>query len=276
MKKLKRHIFTHAKNIVIGGDIASFLFAFKHDYHVVFTNPTRPFFFEKFPTGAEKEKIWMFLYYQMVFRGRVLGVMPNGRIRTEGDILKIITAGNSLLNYEFEQVYCFEPEMLANAQIKEKINRTHLVVDKLKMSAREHSNSYHFVGDDFVNEIYFDNFGRAKTVYAVSRLKENGLNDFDFGAVSLRYKLMPIIKNLGILGSRNGKNKKLSVKLDVVNRETVPKEKHLYHEEEKIKFMYITEEDLWNSQASCAIVKWSESSRWMDSKIAGNCRMLLT
>ena len=276
MKRLKRHVFTHAQNIVVGGDIASFLYAFKNDCFVAFTKPGKPFFFEKFDTGDLKEAVWTFLYFQMMYRGKILGVEPNQTIRAEEDILKIITEGNSLLNYKFEDLVCFNPEMLSGASILEKKNRKHFVVDKIKLSARQHDQKYHFVGDDFVKELHFDNIGRQKFIYVVSEIFESEINDFDLGQVTLRYKLEPILKKLGIQGSRNGKNKSLSMKLTSLDRFIRPMETHEYKEEERIKFMEINEDDIWTHQASLLIKKWSESFRWMDSKTTGNFRMHLT
>jgi hypothetical protein len=261
---------------VVGGDIASFLYAFKHDYYVAFTKPGKPFFFEKFDTGDLKETVWTFLYFQMMYRGKILGVESNQTVRVEEDILKIITEGNSLLNYKFEDLVCFNPEMLSGISIAEKKNRKHLVVDKIKLSARQHDQKYHFVGDDFVKEIHFDNIGRQKFIYVVSEIFESKVNDFDFGQVTLRYKLLPILKKLGIQGSRNGKNKSLSMKLTSLDRFTRPMETHEYKDEERIKFMETNEADIWTHQASSLIEKWSESFRWMDSKTTGNFRMHLT
>jgi len=261
---------------VVGGDIASFLYAFKNDCFVVFTKPGKPFFFEKFDTGDLKEAVWTFLYFQMMYRGKILGVEPNQTIRAEEDILKIITEGNSLLNYKFEDLVCFNPEMLSGASILEKKNRKHFVVDKIKLSARQHDQKYHFVGDDFVKELHFDNIGRQKFIYVVSEIFESEINDFDLGQVTLRYKLEPILKKLGIQGSRNGKNKSLSMKLTSLDRFIRPMATHEYKEEERIKFMEINEDDIWTHQASLLIKKWSESFRWMDSKTTGNFRMHLT
>ena len=276
MKRLKRHVFTHAQNIVVGGDLPSFLYAFKNDCYVAFTKPGKPFFFEKFDTGDLKEAVWTFLYFQMMYRGKILGIEPNQTIRVEEDILKIITEGNSLLNYKFVDLVCFNPEMLSGISIAEKKNRKHCVVDKIKLSAREHGQKYHFVGDDFVKELHFDNNGRQKFIYVVSEIPEKKLNDFDFGQVSLRYKLLPILIQLGIQGSRNGKNKSLSMKLTSIERLIRPMETHEYKDEEKIKFMEINEDDIWTPQASSLIKKWSESFRWMDSQTTGNFRMHLT
>jgi hypothetical protein len=276
MKRLKRHIFTHAQNIVVGGDITSFLYAFKNDYYVAFTKPEKPFFFEKFDTGDLKEAVWTFLYLQMMYRGKILGVESNQTIRAEEDILKIITEGNSLLNYRFEDIVCFNPEMMSGVSILEKKDRKLFVVDKIKLSARQHDQTHHFVGDDFVKELHFDNIGRQKFIYVVSEMLESEINDFDFGQVSLRYKLLPILDSLGIQGSRNGKNKSLSMKLTSLDRFTRPMETHEYKDEEKIKFMEINEDDIWTHQASSLIKKWSESFRWMDSKTTGNFRMHLT
>jgi len=276
VKRLKRHVFTHTQNIVVGGDVASFLYAFKNDCYVAFTKPGKPFFFEKFDTGDLKEAVWTFLYFQMMYRGKILGVEPNQTIRVEEDILKIITEGNSLLNYKFVDLVCFNPEMLSGISIAEKKNRKHCVVDKIKLSAREHGQKYHFVGDDFVKELYFDNNGRQKFIYVVSEIPEKKLNDFDFGQVSLRYKLLPILRQLGIQGSRNGNNKSLSIKLTSIERLIRPMETHEYKDEERIKFMEINEDDIWTPQASSLIKKWSESFRWMDSTTTGNFRMHLT
>ena len=276
MKRLKRHIFTHAANIVVGGDVASFLYAFKNDCYMAFTKSEKPFFFEKFDTGDTKAEVWTFLYFQMMYRGKILGVEPNQTIRVEEDILKIVTEGNSLLNYKFSTLTVINPHMLTGISPAETQNRKHYVVDKLKLSAREHGQKYHKVGDDFVKELHFDNIGRQKFIYVVSEIPERKLNDFDYTAVPLRYKLFPILRNLGIQGSRNGKNKSLSMKITPLERYQRPMQNHKYEDEENIKFMEINEDDIWTTQASSLIKKWSESFRWMDSKTTGNFRMHLT
>ena len=275
MKRLKRHVFTHATNIVIGGDLASFLYAFKNDCYVAFTKSEKPFFFEKFDSGDLKEAVWTFLYFQMIYRGKILGVEPNQSLRVDGDILKIITEGNSLLNYKFSDLTVVNPQMLTGISPVETLNRKHYVVDKLKLSAREHGQKYHHVGDDFVKELHFDNIGRQKFIYVVSEIAEQNLNDFDYTGVPLRYKLFPILRNLGIQGSRNGKNKSLSMKITALERYQRPMQNHKYEDEEKIKFVEINEDDIWTHQASLLIKKWSESFRWMDFKTTGNFRMHL-
>ena len=166
--------------------------------------------------------------------------------------------------------------MMSGVSILEKNDRKLYVVDKIKLSARQHDQTHHFVGDDFVKELHFDNIGRQKFIYVVSEMLESEINDFDFGQVSLRYKLLPILDSLGIQGSRNGKNKSLSMKLTSLDRFTRPMDTHEYKDEEKIKFMEINEDDIWTHQASSLIKKWSESFRWMDSKTTGNFRMHLT
>ena len=275
MKRLKRHVFTHATNIVVGGDVASFLYAFKNDYYVAFTKSEKPFFFEKFDTGDLKAAVWEFLYLQMIYRGKILGVEPNQSIRIEDNVLKIITEGNSLLNYKFSNLAVINPSMLTGVSPVKTVNRKLWVVDKLKLSAREHGQKYHCVGDDFVKELHFDNIGRQKFIYVVSEIAERKLNDFDYTAVPLRYKLFPVLRSLGIQGSRNGKNKSLSMKLTPMERFQRPMQNHEYEDEEKVKFLEINEDDIWTPQASSLIKKWSESFRWMDSKTTGNFRMHL-
>ena len=275
MKRLKRHVFTHATNIVVGGDVASFLYAFKNDYYVAFTKSEKPFFFEKFDTGDLKAAVWEFLYLQMIYRGKILGVEPNQSIRIEDNVLKIITEGNSLLNYKFSNLAVINPSMLTGVSPVKTVNRKLWVVDKLKLSAREHGQKYHCVGDDFVKELHFDNIGRQKFIYVVSEIAERKLNDFDYTAVPLRYKLFPVLRDLGIQGSRNGKNKSLSMKLTPMERFQRPMQNHEYEDEEKVKFLEINEDDIWTPQASSLIKKWSESFRWMDSKTTGNFRMHL-
>ena len=91
MRKLKRHIFTHANNIVVGGDVASLLWALKEDYWVVFTEPRKPFPFEKLPTGDPTQALWEFLALQLNYRGKILGVTPNQSIRADDGVLKVMT-----------------------------------------------------------------------------------------------------------------------------------------------------------------------------------------
>ena len=276
MKKLKKHIFTHANNIVIGGDVASFLFAFKHDYWITFTEPKPPFLFDRFSTGETKEEIWTFLFHQMMFRGKILGVYPNQSIRREGNIIKIITNENSLLNYQCDNVFCFDPTMLTGVPPTETKDRTHRVIHKLRLYSTPHELEYHFNGDDFIRELFFCTVrGTQKFIYSSSVLKESQMNDFDHSEVILRYKLLPILKSLGIKGANNGNNKKLSLKVEPIERFVIPLEHHEY-EDEQIIFLELDEDKLWSSQVSSHIKKWSESSRWMDSRMIGDCRTLLT
>ena len=90
MRSLKRHIFTHVDNMVVGSSPAAFLFAHKHKYHIVFKEPQQPFFFEKFTDGIEKRKIYEMLLIHAGIEGRILG-MDNQTIRFDEKTLKIIT-----------------------------------------------------------------------------------------------------------------------------------------------------------------------------------------
>ena len=276
MKKLKNHIFTHTENIVIGGDVASLLFAFSNDYYITFTEPQRPFFFDKFSTGEPKEKIWDFLFLQMMYRGKILGVYPNQSIRREEDIIKIITNENSLLKYKFKNVFCLDPTMLSGLSATETKDRLHRVVHEVKLSSSPHNLEYHYNGDEFIKEMFFKTLlGTQKRIFCCSELRESALNDFKYGEVTLRYKLKSLLEGLGLRGPGNGKDKFLPLKLTPVTRTVVPMEHHL-HEDERIKFIEYDEDKLWNSQISSHIKKWSESSRWMDLGTTGTCRMLLS
>jgi len=279
MKKLKRHIFTHARNIVVGGDVASLLWAFKNDYWVVFTNPTPPYWFERFPSGIPKEQIWDWLILQLNYRGKILGAYPNKTIRTEENILKIMTEGNTLLNYEFDNVVVTNGEMLENSRPKEIVDRRALVLDKYNLSSQRHDHVYYWVGDELINEIHFykEPFSMWKKIDVVSFLRESQINSFDYDLVALRYKLQGILKQqLGMKGSKNGtKVGDLPLRTHHLIREIKFLENHKYHNEKNVRFITVEEDKLWNDKTEELWEKWSASFRWMDTNTTKNFRMLL-
>ncbi len=275
MRKLKRHIFTHANNIVVGGDVASLLWALKEDYWVVFTEPRKPFPFEKLPTGDPTQALWEFLALQLNYRGKILGVTPNQSIRADDGVLKVMTKNGSLLNYKFDQLVVTNPEMFQGGRIQEPLDRKMFVVDTVRMSAQPHDYVYHYVGDDFVNEIHFWIHGRRKTLEVVSYLKESQLDVFEHSWVPMRYKLLEIVKGLGMKGPSGGKQRTYPLRFEYKKRTVRPVENHTYHDEDKIKFITVNENELWNEKVRALWQKWSESFRWMDMEMTNSFRMLL-
>lgn len=279
MRKLKRHIFTHANNIVVGGDVASLLWAFKEDAWVAFTEPLAPYWFETLETGLLKEELWSWLVFQLNLRGKILGTNPNKSIRTEGNILKIMTEENTLLNYAFDNLTVINPDMLENQKPKELVDRRVFVVDHYKLSSTAHEHVHHYTGDDFVSEchFYYDSVAYWKKIDVVSYMRESDLQSFDFGLVAMRYKLHSILKDeLKIEGSKNGtKVSNLSMKTHHVERYVRPLESHKYQDEENIKYLSVKENEIWNKKVQETWQKWLESFRWMDTTTTKNFRMLL-
>ena len=272
MRKLKKHIFTHANNIVVGGDVASLLWALKEDYWIAFTEPRKPLPFERLNTGDPTQALWEFLALQLNYRGKILGATPNQSIRADGDILKIITKNGSLLNYKFDQLVITNPEMFEGGRIKEALDRKMFVVDTVRMSAQPHNHTYYYHGQDFVNEIHFWLHGKRKTLEVVSYLRESELDIFEHSWVPMRYTLLDIARDLGLKGMKGGGTRTYPLRFDYKKRLVRPTENHIYYDEDKIKFITVNENELWNEQTRTIWQKWSESFRWTDTEMTNSFR----
>ena len=269
MRSLKRHIFTHVDNVVVGSSPAAFLFAHKHKHHIVFKEPQQPFFFEKFTDGIEKRKIYEMLLIHAGIDGRILGV-NNQTIRFDEKTLKIITGANTLLNYKIKKAYIFDPTMVNDLRVVEKKDNDLFVLDQIYLNCEKHQQVYHYVGDDFVKELHFYKDATKHFVGAASYLKESQLHDFDYGDVTLIYKVKNIMKNvLGMRGNRNGRSmedptkyKYYALKAENKRRITRNLTFNEYEKRSYFKYMRTPEEKLWK-EIKPTFATLSELSQWL-------------
>ena len=249
----------------------SLLYAFKHNLPVIFANPKPPFRYDK----IEKEYDLSFVgleplesYYQAQIWERLLlllglsGNMPLSSnavgLRVVDNLLTVTTKNHRIAKFEFSKLVVFDDERitglpLLSGEIKEK-NR---VIDwvNVRSGAKHHHNEI-FGHGDFVNHIIFYPSDRTdnkkfKDLVAISYLTDDQILDHEYSDTMAKFKILKMMKSVGIRGARNGRDvnnsekyKYYAVKIEPAERVIEPDIKRYYETDDRFEFKYDTVFDL--------------------------------
>ena len=225
-----------ADQIVIGGTLSAFLFAYYRNYPLIFTNlnPPTPFdFFEvgvdfsdlyldstSFELNTTKEKkilgvSQLDLYDKinpiMTLSGRVLFSHNTGNIHIDKNTMRIVTKNAKTFEVKFRKLYIFDDCNISGLN-PPATSKTQLfkVLDWFEVNCGGKHNIEHiYTNDKFVNEIYFypsSHTPSKKDLVAISYLTQEQMDNYEYSDAYARYKIILELKNAGIKGSKNGKN----------------------------------------------------------------------
>lgn len=277
MSKLKNHVYKYDE-VVIGGNINAVLYAYKNENVILLNNVDVPFVFDFFDSkldlkniyfeklhyflktnegeqkvGTPKCKIWKYLIFLLTLAG--LNPLANKikTIRLEDDnLLKITTENSRLVRIKYDKLIIFDDANVYGLP-PPKMN----IEDKFKVfdwvdvrSGTKHEFDYFKTNDDFVNEIYFysslriDGNNDKKDLVSISYLNGEELQNFNYSSTIAKFKIIRLMKDAGIKGSRNGKFKHKdeqaysNIKIEVAKREVCKINKNVYDNYDDIIFNY--------------------------------------
>jgi hypothetical protein len=268
--KLERHLYKKDR-IVIGGCLQSLIYAFKNNLPVIFTNSRPPFRYDK----IEKDYDLSFLgldpsktYYQRQVWERLLfllglaGNMPlsdnASGLRVVDNLLTATTNNHRVVKFEFNKLIVFDDESIfglpaISAEIREK-NR---VIDWVNVrSGAKHQHDEIDGKSDFINHIIFYPSDRCdnknlKDLVAISYLTDEQLLDHEYSDTMAKFKILKMMKSIGIRGMRNGRDVKYpdkykyyAVRIEPSERIVEPDTKRYYEPDERFEFRYDTVFDL--------------------------------
>lgn len=205
--------------------------------------------------GAAKRDIWERLIYIKSLAGHIpMGSkLENIRVDIESGAVTAAGQGTSI-TFEYDKLRIFDDRHVRGIQDLaldfSDIELKHKVVDWLDVrSGCRHEYDYITSADDFVKEIYFYPSDRVhgnhdiKDAVAVSHLTERQMNMYEFSDTYARMKAAAHMKELGIRGTRNGRDTKnpekfkyYALRLESAHREVYRSNELRYRSSDKIVF----------------------------------------
>jgi hypothetical protein len=235
----------HFDKVIIGGNLNAFLYSYKNNLPLLINKLYCPHHFEP----REKE-LWNKLYFLLSLSGlNILGDKTNS-IRIDDKELSITTNDSKVIKAKFNKLIIFDNDSILGLPVPIKEKDKFIVLDWIvAKSCTKHEKKHISTNDDFVKDIYFypterlaRNHASVKDLVAVSFLTKKQLQNFNYSDTYARFKTENILKENGIMGSKNGfqngKQINYPLKLEVQKREIRKLEMNLYKDTDNMKFMY--------------------------------------
>ena len=287
--KIENHIY-EAENLVIGSGLNAAAFSYLNGYPLIINKQELPFRFDYFDTdfdlsslniindktilkGKENEKVFgnykTEVYRHLIFVLALAGLCPLsdkvGSIRLKDDsLLNIVTDSSRMIKIKFDQLFVFDDKNITGLpEPLESLNeKMFKVLDWIDVTCcTTHPYQYFETDDNFTREMFFYPTERMdgyqpdkKDLVSVSYLSESQLHDYEYSDTYAKFKILNIMKEADIRGSRNGRDQKnkekykyYALKIEPQKREVIPLQKNLYEDTDNIEFMYESEEDIIQS-----------------------------
>lgn len=178
--------------------------------------------------GIPKLDLWDRLSYMMSIAGQLPFSDKVKSIRIDSEQKTIsVAAGNTSTALEYSnlrvfdtsQLYGLESHTLNEFEKEQSANflppKIFRILDWFNVrSGCKHEFDYFCTDDDFVKEVYFyptermDGKHNLKDLVAISYLTKAQLNDVEYSDTYARFKILALMKENGIRGSRNGRDQK--------------------------------------------------------------------
>ena len=244
------------------------IYAFKHGYPIIYKSPNPPHKFDTLYNGFSKKDI----YESCCLLLSLSGLVPVGdkaeSIRLDEDLIKISTSNARLIRIEYDKLFIFEEEQIDNLPAPmQQGTKQYQIIDWFNVrSGMCHEHDKMESESDFVKVVYFypsdriDGNHNKKDLAAISYVTEEQIDMFEYSPTYVRFKVEKMMKEMGIRGTRNGKNplypdksdqpyKYRSLKIESDRREIVCLRREKHPDTDKHKFMHLTPEDILNSRA---------------------------
>lgn len=272
----------HHKNVVIGGDLRSAIFAYTNDYPLVFTESRPPLRFDYFcpttdldcigippirqilktPSGFKEVGIpKILLWERLLFLLSLQGNMPLSnlcdKIRYDGEKIVCTNEYSKIYEFSFDTCHYFgDSYTFGLVDFVEKLKPSYLCYDYVAFhKGGKHEIDYISTDDDFVGEIWFYSSDRidgntgVKDACIVSSLSEEQLRDPDYSETIARFKMEKVLDDHGIKGplngyTPNGRPKHYRIKTSHIKRERRPTNSSKWEDTGNIKKNHKTLEQL--------------------------------
>ena len=281
MSSLENHIYHH-DNLVIGGGLNAIIFAYLKGYPLVTNRDVLPFRFNYFDCDVDLSKLCLGLekihlqektlgpskldvYKHLNFVLSLGGLLPLGngffssRLK-EDNLLKITTKNSRMIQIKFDRLFIFNDDNISGLPepVESLDENMFKVFDWIDITSTSHPHQYLKTEDNFIREVFFYPTERMdgyhpdkKDLVAVSYLNAEQLKNYEYSDTYAKFKVLSILKEIGIRGQRNGRDmldktkyKYYALKAKPHRREVLPLQKNLYDDIENIEFMYQSEEDI--------------------------------
>jgi len=277
--------------IVIGATFSSILYAFYNQIPIIFAEgvQTHPFDFYspdidlgllkvdpslyalKEPNngeiifGTSKQQVSDKLLSLLSLSGLVPFSYLVKSVRIEEDNLRVITTGNKVFNVGYRELLVFDDKKITGLPPAVENNDDHStpILDWFDINVGNAGDlDYIETGDDFVSQIFFyptqryDVDRSRKDLLSISYLPtREAIHSYQYSDTYARFKILKLMKENGIRGSKNGKNpnypdrsqepfKWISPKITLSEREILPLPMTKYKDTKNIKFIYDTPEEI--------------------------------
>tara|TARA_A100001515_G_C4550488_1_gene203236 strand:+ start:88 stop:1029 length:942 start_codon:yes stop_codon:yes gene_type:complete len=272
-------------NLVIGGGLNAIVFAYLNNYMIINNKLKYPFRFDFFPTGLDlsflhipieerevhsqegKRELGISkidVYKHLLFNLSLAGLAPFSdkvvSIKLQNNQVKVVTKRGVTI-VECKKVFVFDDENVNNLpEIMDVVNEdVYRVLDWINIrSCTSHPYDYFVTEEDFVNEVFFypsdrmdGHHKKKRDVVSISYLTREQIQQYDYSDTYAVFKIMKMMKDLGIRGNRNGRDmldktkyKYYALKLESDRREVEDMKINLYQDTENIEFLYEPEEKI--------------------------------
>ena len=182
-------------------------------------------------------------------------------MRVVDNQLRIATERQRTAKINFNKLVVFDDEKVSGltAATKEEKGKNR-VIDWFNVRSGCNHSVVHLVdADDFINKVIFYPTKRSenqklKDLYAESFLTDEQLADFDYSETMARFKILKMMKAVGMRGERNGRNPKYpensnvpykyyAVKIEPSERVVYSATKRIYEPDPRFEFRYDTIEE---------------------------------
>lgn len=241
---MKRIPLRDFEEVVVGGTLNALWYARAHGLPLVVNKISPPHRFETYG-GTSALETWKKLFFSLSLDGLNLVGDQAQNVRIKGKEIKIATRGARSRKVKFKKLLIFDDENVAGLPSPSRENEDFIVLDWIfARSCEKHDYDYLDTDDSFVNKIYFYATERLdghhpdnKDLVSISHLNKRQLNDFEYSDTYAKFKVIKILKELGVKGKKNSPNH-YALKLEVEKREIRKAQMHLYEDSEGMEFIY--------------------------------------
>ena len=272
------------KKIAIGCTLSSVIYCFYNQVPLIFVDKRKVHPFEFFEQNTDlsllkieplrydlkrpDEGVTLFgaskvqVYDKMLALLSLSGLIPFSNLAKSINIdkknIKVVTERNKMFNIGYEELLIFDDTKINGlSNIAEKDHTPVQVLDWFEVNSGATHDIDHIVTKDyFIKDIFFYKSKRAsvpshiKDLVAISHITtEEAKYEYQYSDTYARFKVLELMKEAGIRGTRNGKNpnyperssephKWLSPKIELMQREIIPSPMAKYRNTKNIKFCY--------------------------------------
>jgi len=262
--------------IVIGGSLEALTYAYVHNLPALYTNLKPPFEHDRLAPGAgldsmhfppnveirsasgvnlygpRKIEVWQKLLFLLGTSGKIIYGDKVKSVSVTGRRVTANCGRAGKKEIDFKKLIIFDDEGVSGLPpVVTQTKYKNIVYDWVNISSGG-KHEYDVLGydTDFVKTVHFypshrNNNTTNKDLVAVSYLTDEQLSDFSYSDTYVKFKLLDLFKELGIRGTRNGRDPKspgrykhYAVKLEPAHREIISHVESRYERDKRFVFNY--------------------------------------